>query len=114
VQNDSVGVVDLLDVASGISPHERHDPHTGFKGLVETTMLIGGENQIAAERTIGERRRLANHVSGGSGPGQGQHAEGAGIRDRGRELGHRRHRRLDDRLFNPEQFADRRSHLIQL
>ena len=27
-------------------------------------MLIGGENQIAAEGPIGERRRLANHVPG--------------------------------------------------
>ena len=60
MQNDPVGVVDLLDVAGRISPHERNDPHTGFKGVVEATMLIGGENQIAAKRTIGERRCLTN------------------------------------------------------
>ena len=114
VQNDSVGVVDLLDVAGGISPHQRHDPHTGFQGLVKATVLIGVENQIAAKRTIGERRRLTNHVSGGSGPRQRQHAERAGIRDRCRQFGHRRHRRLDDRLFNPEQLADRRSHHYHL
>jgi hypothetical protein len=71
VQNDSVGVVDLLDVAGGIAPHQRHDPHPGFNGLVKATVLIGGDNQIAAKRTIGERLRLANHVSGGSGPRQG-------------------------------------------
>ncbi len=64
LQNDSVGVVDLLDVAGGIPPEQRHDPQAGFEGLVEATVLIGGENQIAAEGTIGERRRLANHVSG--------------------------------------------------
>jgi hypothetical protein len=110
VQNDSVGVVDLLDVAGGISPEQRHDPQTGFEGLVKATVLIGVENQIAAKGTIGERRRLTNHVSGGSGPRQRQHAERAGIRDRCRQFGHRRHRRLDDRLFNPEQLADRRSH----
>ena len=114
MQDDSVGVVDLLDVAGGISPKQRHDPQTGFKGLVKTTVLIGGENQIAAKRTIGECRRLANHVSGGSGPRQRQHAERAGIRDRCRQLGHRRHRRLDDRLFNPEQLADWRSHQYHL
>ena len=77
-------------------------------------MLIGGENQIAAKGTIGERRRLANHVSCGIGPRQRQHAEPSGIRDRCRQFGHRHHRRLDDRLLNPEQFADRRSHQCHL
>jgi len=28
---------DLLDVADGISPEQRHDPHTGFKGLAGAT-----------------------------------------------------------------------------
>ena len=106
--------MDLLDVVGGISPEQRHDPQTGFQGLVEATMLIGSENQIAAKGTIGERRRLANHVSGGSGPRQRQHAECAGIRDGCRQFGHRRHRRLDDRLFNAEQLTDRRSHHYHL
>jgi hypothetical protein len=50
-------------------------------------VLIGVEDQIAAKRTIRERRYLTNHVSGGSGPRQRQHAEYAGIRDRCRQLG---------------------------
>jgi hypothetical protein len=110
VKNDSVGVVDLLDVAGGISPHERHDPQTGCEGLLETTVLIRGENQVAAERATGERRGLTNHVSGRRGPRQRQHTKGAGIRDRRREFGDRRHRRLNNRLFNPEQLAHRRPH----
>ena len=39
LQNDSVGVVDVLDVADGISPEQRHDPRTGFKGLVNATVF---------------------------------------------------------------------------
>ena len=114
VQNDSVGVVDLLDITGGISPEQRHDPQTGFKGLVKATVLIGAENQISGKRAVGERRRFTNHVSRGSGPRQGQHAERPGIRDRCCQLGHRRHRGLDDRLFDPEQLADRCSHEYHL
>ena len=114
VQDEAVGLVDLLDIAGGISPEQRHDPQTRFKGLVKALVLIGVENQIAAERTIGEGGRVTHHVSGGSGPRQRQHAERAGIRDCCRQFGHRRHRRLDDRLFNPEQLADRRSHYYLL
>ena len=110
VQNDSVGIVDLFDVAGGISEEQRHDTHSGFKGLVKATMLVGVENQIASEGTIGKRRRLTNHVSGRIRPRQRQHSERAGIRDRCRQFGHRRHRRLDDRVFDPEQLTHRRSH----
>ena len=54
VQNHSVRLVDLLDVPGGIPPEQRHDPQTGFEGIVEATVLIGVQNQIAAKRSIGE------------------------------------------------------------
>jgi len=114
VQNDSVRLVNLLDVAGGISPKQRDDPHTRFEGLIEPTVLVGVEDQIAAKRAIGERSRLTDHVSGGSGPRQRQHTERTGIGDRGRQLRQRRHWRLDDRLFDPEELADRRSHHYHL
>ena len=48
MEKNRVGVVDLLDVAGGISPHQRHDPQTGFERFVNATVLIGVEDQIAA------------------------------------------------------------------
>ena len=73
-------------------------------------MLIGGENQIPAKGTVGERSRLTNHVSGRCRPRQRQHAECPGIRDGCRQFGNCRHRRLDDRVFDAEQLTDWRSH----
>jgi len=81
-----------------------------YLSFIEATVLIGGENQVAAEGTIRELHRLANHVSCRIGPCQRHDAEPTGIRDRCRQFGHRHHRRQDNRLLNPEQFADRRSH----
>jgi hypothetical protein len=49
VQDDSVGIVDLLDVGAGIAPKQRHDPQTSFQGFVEATVLVGGENEIPAK-----------------------------------------------------------------
>ena len=92
-QNESARIVDPLDIASGISEKQGHDPQTGLEGLIEATVLIGGENQVAAEGTIGQRCRLANHVSDRIEPGQRHHAEPAGIRNRCRQFGRRHHRR---------------------
>jgi hypothetical protein len=53
--------VALLDVAGGIPPtHRRHDPENGFERLVKVTVLIGVENQIAAEVSAGESDGLAD------------------------------------------------------
>jgi len=64
VHDDSTGVVHRLDVAAGIPPHERDDPQAGLKGLVKATVVIFGENEVAAERPRGQRRRLTNDGSG--------------------------------------------------
>jgi hypothetical protein len=57
------GVVDLLDVTAGITQEQRHDPQAGVKGLVKATVTIFGENEVAAKRPRGQRRRLPNHGS---------------------------------------------------
>jgi hypothetical protein len=114
VENDSIGVVNPFDVTGWIAPEQRHNPQTGFEGLVESTVLIRVQDEIPSEWTVGERRCLTNHVSGGSGPRQRQCAEAPGIRDGCRQFGYRRHRRLDDGLFNVEQLTDRRSQRYHL
>ena len=47
--------MDLLDVAGGISPKQRHDPQTGFKGLVEAN----GRLQRATVGKAGEAALFA-------------------------------------------------------
>jgi hypothetical protein len=63
VHDDAPGGVHRLDVAAGISPHERDNPQAGLEGLVKVTAMIFGENEIAAERPRGQRRCLANDGS---------------------------------------------------
>ena len=53
VHNDSPGVVHRLDVAAGVPQHKRDDPQAGVKGLVKATVMIFGENEVAAERPRG-------------------------------------------------------------
>ena len=64
VHDNAPGVVDLLDVAAGITPEKRDDPQAGLKGLVKPTVVIFGENEVAAERPRGQRRRLTNDRAG--------------------------------------------------
>jgi len=99
-----------LDIAAWIPQHKRDDPQAGFEGLVKATVMIFGENEVAAERPRGKRRRLSNDGSGVCRPRERHHAERAGIRDRRGQAGNRGHGCLDDRLFNPEHFAYRRAH----
>jgi hypothetical protein len=63
VQDDPAGIVDLLDVAAGVTQEKRHDPQAGVKGLVEATVTILGENEVAAKRPRGQRRGLPHHRS---------------------------------------------------
>ena len=107
VQDNPPGVVDLLDVAAGVSQEKRHDPQAGVEGLVKATVPIFSEYEVAAKRLRGERRCLPDHACDVFRPRQGQHAERAGIRDRRGQPGNRNHGRQDYRLFNPEQLADR-------
>jgi hypothetical protein len=64
-------------------------------------VLIGGENEVAGKRPVGEGCRFTNHVSGVVGPRQSQAAEAARIRDRGRQARICSHRRLHDRVVDP-------------
>ena len=50
MQHESVGVVDLLDVAGGIAQEQRHDPQTSLKSLVEATVLIGDREPGSHQR----------------------------------------------------------------
>jgi hypothetical protein len=63
VHDNATGVVDLLDVAAGITHEERHDAQPGVKGLVKSAVAIFGENEVAAEWPRGQRRRLPYHRS---------------------------------------------------
>jgi hypothetical protein len=56
--------VHRLDVAAGIPPDKRDDPQAGFEGLVKATVVIFGEDEVAAERSRGQRRCLTNDGSG--------------------------------------------------
>jgi hypothetical protein len=94
---------------------KRDNAQAGVKSLVEATVTIFGENEVAAERPRGQRRRLPDHGSDVVRPRQRQHAERAGIRDRRGQPGHRDHGRQDYRLFDPEQLAHwraRRGHPV--
>jgi hypothetical protein len=51
--SDSPGVVHRLDAAATIAPDERDDPQAGLEGLVKTTVVISGENQVADKRPSG-------------------------------------------------------------
>jgi hypothetical protein len=51
------------DVAARIAPDERDDPQAGLEGLLKATVILFGENEVAAERPSGQRRRLTNHGS---------------------------------------------------
>jgi hypothetical protein len=64
VHNDSPGVMHLLDVAARITQKERHDPQAGLKSLVKATVMIFGENEVAAKRPSGQRRCLTDDGSG--------------------------------------------------
>jgi hypothetical protein len=112
--DDSPGVVHGLDVAAWIPQHERDDPQAGFEGLVKATMLILGENEVAAERPLGQLRRLAHDGTGVGRPGERHHVERAGIRDRRGQRGNRGHGGRDDRLLHPEHFAYWRAHCLRL
>ena len=113
VQDDSPGVVHALDVAAGIPHMNETIRNPAVQGLVQATVVIFGENEVAAERPRGQRRRLTNDRSDVIGPRQRQHAERAGIRDRRGQLGNRGHGCLDDRLLDPEQLAYRRGHCLR-
>jgi RecB family exonuclease len=63
VHDNAPGVVDLLDVAAGITQEKRHDPQASVKGLVKAAVTIFGEDEVAAERPRGQRRRLPDHGS---------------------------------------------------
>ena len=110
VQDNPPGVVHALDVAAWITHEKRDNAQAGVKGLVEATVTIFGENEVAAERPRGQRRSLPDHRSDVFGPRQRQHAERAGIRDGRGEPGNRNHGGQDNRLFNPEQLAHRCAH----
>ena len=68
-----------VDIAIGIAQQKRDDPQTSGKRLIESTVLIRGESEVAAKRTIGQRRRFTDHIPGVVGPPQPDRAEGAGI-----------------------------------
>ena len=59
-----------VDVARGIAPEKRHDPQTRRQGLIDPTVLIEGEDEVAGKGPVGEGCRFANHFSGIFGPPQ--------------------------------------------
>jgi hypothetical protein len=63
VHDNPPGVVHALDVAAGITHEKRDNAQAGVKGLVKATVTIFGENEVAAERPRGQRRRLPDHGS---------------------------------------------------
>ena len=110
VDQDGLGGVDLIDIVGGVPPHQRYDPQPGLQRLVKTAVLVRVEDQVSTEGTVGERCRLADHVSGRRRPREGQHAQPPGIRNRGRQFRHRGHRCVDDGLLDPEHLAHRCPH----
>jgi hypothetical protein len=68
-----------LDVAARIAPDQRHDPQTGRQGLIDSTVLIFEENEVAGKRPVGESCGFPDHLSGVIGPRQSQAPQAAGI-----------------------------------
>jgi hypothetical protein len=108
VHHKASGVMYRVDIAGGIAQQERDDSQTSGKRLIESTVLIGGENEVAGNGPLGERRRFAKDLSGVIGPPQRHAAQGTGIGDRGGQAGIGGHRSLDDRVFDSQQLAHRR------
>src|ERR1700722_7283212 len=70
VHDEPSGVMQRLDTAIRVAQQERHYPQTSGKGLIESTLLIGGENEIARKGPAGERCRFTNQLSRVVGPPQ--------------------------------------------
>jgi hypothetical protein len=69
-----------------------------------------GEDEVAAERSIGEGGGFTDHLPDVIGPCQRQHAKGTGIGDGRGQSRYRDHRRLDDRMVYAEVLAERGAH----
>ena len=65
--------------AGGITQEKRHDPQAGVEGRLKAAVTVFGENEVAAKRPRGQRRRFPNHGADVFRPRQRQHAERAGI-----------------------------------
>ncbi len=63
VHDEPSGVVHHLDVALWIALEERDDPQARRKSLIDATVLIRVQREVAAKRTIGQRRRFTDHSS---------------------------------------------------
>ena len=83
VHNNPAGVVDGRHIVSRIGPHERHDPQSSVEGLIKSTVVVRGQDEVAPKRPIGESCRFTDYISGVVGPRQRHHAEAARVGDRG-------------------------------
>jgi hypothetical protein len=79
VHDKRSGVMHRVDVAAGIAEEERHAAQASRKGLIDSTVLIGGKNEVAGKRSVGEGCRFTNHNPCVLRPRQPQAAEAAGI-----------------------------------
>ena len=79
-------------------------------------MLIPGEDEVATERTARHRGRLTDKGSCVRRPRQPQHAERPCVRDSGHKPRHGRRpdRRLDERMLDAQEVADRWPHSATL
>jgi hypothetical protein len=79
VHDKPSAVMHQLDIVLGLAPEERHDPQSSVEGLIDSMVLIEGENEVAGERPVGKGRRFPNYGCGIVGPPQPQGAEAACI-----------------------------------
>jgi hypothetical protein len=109
MQHKPSGVVHGVDIALGIAPEERDDPQAGRKRLIDSMVLVRGENEVASKRAIGQRRRFTNQIARVVSPPEPHRAEAAGVGDRGGKAGICSQRRRNDREVDPQQLAQRRA-----
>ena len=97
-------------VGSRIPPKEGDDAHTLLQRQRQALVLGPLQDQVDAERFLGQRSGGADGGAEllGAQPGCGQHAQRAGVGDRGRERGTAGapDRRLDDGDLDAEEVAE--------
>jgi hypothetical protein len=101
------------EVRRGVAPEEDHDRYLLLEAGLELATLEKRQQQVHAERAIGERARRMHRLSDGRRrqAAHAEDAEAAGVRDRRGELGARvsaSHSGVEDRQLDPESATERR------
>jgi len=116
-QHDATRVVDAVGVRPAVAPGEREHVRAGLDAGLDLVGRVDDRRRLVedegdAERPVRALARFPDQLAGTVGvlPGDREHPERAGVRDRRREFGAggRTDGRLDDRVLDAEQGTERR------